>query len=116
MNIFYSLLISLALTLVLELLFAFVWGVRGKDLLLAVLVNILTNPFVVLLNFICTVYTALPPWLMKAVPEVLAVMAEWIIYRRFSQGIKKPLLFSVSVNAFSFFGGVLINILVRNII
>ena len=43
-----TLILSLALTLVLEGLFALIWGVRGKgDWLLLLLVNAVTNPIVV---------------------------------------------------------------------
>ena len=42
--------ISLALTLAVEVPVAFCWGLRRRDLLLCVLVNLLTNPAVVLLH------------------------------------------------------------------
>ena len=43
--------ISLGLTLLLELPVVYLWGVRKRrDLTLAVLVNVLTNPVVVLLH------------------------------------------------------------------
>ena len=43
--------VSLGLTLLLELPVAYYWGLRSRhDLTVAVLVNVLTNPAVVLLN------------------------------------------------------------------
>ncbi len=42
--------LSLGLTLLLEGTFVLVWGVRGRDLLLVLLANVLTNPAVVLLH------------------------------------------------------------------
>ena len=52
-------LFCLALTLAIELLLALLWGLRGQDLILCALANLLTNPAVVLLNLIFPV-----PWFL----------------------------------------------------
>ena len=49
MTMLLSMAAALGLTLVLELTFALIWGLRKKELLLVVLMNILTNPAVNLL-------------------------------------------------------------------
>ena len=74
--------VSLLLTLLFEEGFALVWGLRGKrELGLVALVNVLTNPPVVLLY-----YTAAGLWRWNAVPvtialEAAAVLVEWRCYR-----------------------------------
>ena len=106
--------ISLLLTLLLEEAFALAWGLRGKrELGLAALVNCLTNPPVVLLY-----YTAIWLWgwnaiLVTAVLEAAAVLVEWRCYRAFSEQLKKPFLFALLANLFSYGAGCVINLLWR---
>ena len=106
-----SLAVSLGLTLVLELPFALVTGKRGRDLALVCLVNVLTNPAVVLLYFLAAALTAIPPWVVKAVLEVAAVLVEALYYCRYGAGFRRPLLFSLGANAFSFMLGELISLI-----
>ena len=104
-----SLVVSLAVTLASELLVALIAGKRGKDLALVCLVNIVTNPAVVLLYFLAALYTELNRTAVKAVLETAAVLAEALIYRRYGDRFRRPLLFSLCANACSFGIGVLIN-------
>ena len=98
-----SLIISLALTLSLECGFFYLTGKRNKsDLLLVVMVNILTNPAVVLLYWLAASYTF---WNIKAVNvflELFAVLAEGCCYLRYGREIRRPFVFSLAANAFSF--------------
>ena len=104
--------ISLLLTLLLEELFAFLWGLRGKrELGLVALVNCLTNPPVVLLY-----YTAAGLWrwnwvLVTIVLETAAVLVEWLCYRAYSEQVRKPFLFALLINLFSYGAGCIINLL-----
>lgn len=106
------LVVSLALTLVFEEGFALIWGLRGKrELGLVALVNVLTNPPVVLLY-----YTAAGLWQWNAVPvtlvlEAAAVLVEWRCYRAFSEQVKRPFLFALLINLFSYGAGCVINLL-----
>lgn len=109
--IFLSLGISLALTLVLELGFAFVFKLRRKALLLTVLANILTNPAVVVLHLLLCRYYAFPEVAVISVLEISAVGIEALIYKTESS-IKRPFLFSLGANAFSYFCGLLIGALI----
>ncbi len=104
--------ISLILTVALELSAAAVLGIRGRDLLLTVIVNILTNPAVNAAYYILLGTTVLYPPMIKAVLEISAVAAEWLIYRKYGENIKRPLLLSIGLNGFSFFSGMLINKLI----
>lgn len=104
--------VSLLLTLIFEESFALVWGIRGRrELGLVALVNCLTNPPVVLLY-----YTATGLWHWNAVPvtlvlEAAAVLVEWRCYRAFSEQVKRPFLFALLINLFSFGAGCVINLL-----
>ena len=108
--IFKTLFISLMITLVLELLFCIVAGVRDrKDLFLAVLVNVLTNPFVVSMNYLTLFYTRWNRTLVVGVLEVGAVVVEGICYDKLGRKIKHPYLLSLLANAFSYGTGLVIN-------
>ena len=68
------------MTWLLELSFAFLLGIRrGKDLILIMLVNLMTNPAVVYLAL--TFRYSLPSWLLISMLESLAVMVEALYYR-----------------------------------
>ena len=103
---------SLALTLVLEELFALLWGLRGRrELTVVALVNVLTNPPVVLLY-----HTAVGLWGWNAVSvtvllESAAVAVEWRCYRLCSDQLRRPLLFALLANLFSYGAGRVINLL-----
>lgn len=95
--------LSLALTLMLEGIAALLWGLRKKNLLLLVLVNLLTNPAAVLLHAL------FPGWAVTAALEAGVVAAEGALYRRLGYGIRRPWLFSLCANGFSFCMGIVIN-------
>lgn len=104
MNILLSLAGSLLLTLSLELGFAMLWGVSRRDLPLVALVNVLTNPVVVLCYFLVkSVYPGILPQATLLL-EVMAIFTEgWLIGTR-SQ-IRSPWVFAVLANLFSFMIG-----------
>lgn len=96
--------ISLALTLVIEFAVGWCLGMRsGRQILLVVLVNILTNPAAVLLH-----------WLgIPQIPiEITVVLVEAVVYWLFSKdgswNIRNPVLMAVICNAVSWTGGILI--------
>lgn len=95
--------ISLLLTLVFEEAFALLWGLRGKrELTIIALVNILTNPVVVLTYHTCTGLFGWPVVPVTAVLEVGAVLVEWRCLHACSEQLKRPLLFAILANAFSY--------------
>lgn len=103
--------ISLALTLVLEEGFALAWGLRGRrELGLVALVNCLTNPPVVLLYHSAVWLTGWNPMAVAAVLESAAVLVEWRCYRAYSEQIKKPFVFALLINLFSYSVGCIINL------
>ena len=99
--------ISLGLTLVLESIFGLIWGITGKwDWLLLLLVNVVTNPIVVTLHYCVSTF-----WGFTIVLEVFAVVAEWLAYRKWGKSTHPAFLFSLCANCFSYFSGLLINLL-----
>jgi len=108
-----ALVVSLALTLALEAGFFLLAGMRDKkDMLLLVLVNIVTNPVVVLLYWLASVYT---DWnlVFVIIPlEIFAILIEGYCYNKYGRGFKRPYVFSVCANMFSYWTGVLIQFLI----
>lgn len=97
-------LISLVLTLIFEEGYAILWRVHGRDLWLVALVNVLTNPLVVLWH------NLVPGVLLgTALPEVCAVITEAVLYIRKDNRIKNPVWFAIAANAFSYGMGLIIN-------
>lgn len=109
----WTLLISLGLTIILELIFCLFFKLRGShNFSLVVLVNILTNPPVVLLNHLLRQNTDLPWVLLVLVLEITAVLVEGLYYRRYAEDIRRPFLFSLGANAFSYLSGLLITYII----
>ena len=112
-----SLALSLLLTLGLEIGFFLLvgrWFTSRRDtktLLLVVLVNVLTNPLVVLLYWLTVFYTDWNTAIVLIPLELFAVFAEGYYYRKYGACFRRPYLFSIAANAFSFGTGLLIQIL-----
>ncbi len=109
-GIFAALAISLGMTLVLELGFCCALKIRGwHDLLLVVLANTLTNPAVVLLHALMMNAGCAPEWTVVLPLELAAVLAEGLCYKLAAKKIKRPFLFSLGANAFSYAIGLVIS-------
>jgi hypothetical protein len=107
-----SLSLSFVLTIVLEAGFFLIVGKRDKrDFLLLVLVNILTNPIVVLIFWLVAVYTDCNPYIVLIPLEISAVMTEGFYYRKYGRCFSRPFIFSLSANMVSFGVGELIDML-----
>lgn len=102
-----SLVFSLGLTILLEFLFAFLWRIEKRNFRLVAAVNILTNPIVVGCHILTRLYFPFILTYVTIVLELLALVAEGIIYKRRSN-IKLPILFSLCANAFSYSVGVVL--------
>ena len=108
-EVLHSLLLSLGLTLLLEVPFCvLLFRVRGIDIFLVVLVNVLTNPAVVLAYLLLKPLIAFPVWLLVAALELAAVTVEAICYKYCSAGISRPILMSATANLFSYSIGLII--------
>jgi len=107
-----ALAISLSLTLVFEAGFFLITGKRKKkDLLLVIMVNVLTNPVVVLLYWLAHFYTNWNMILVLIPLELFAVLTEGFYYNKYGLNFKRPFLFSLAANAFSFTAGMLIQLI-----
>lgn len=98
-----SFVVSLTLTLLLEGILALFWGFRRRDLLLFVLANVLTNPPAMLLHILFR------GWAVVIVLELAVVAVEGFLFERLGERIKKPWLFSLLANTFSFSLGLIID-------
>ena len=108
-----ALAVSLALTLLVELDAALVYGVRSRyDLLVTCLVNVITNPLAVMSYLLLTRFTSLGPWAVKLPIEVLVLLSETLLFRKFAETVKKPLLYAAVLNIVSFSVGEVINHLI----
>jgi len=108
-----ALAISLILTLALETGFFFVTGKRDKkDLLLVILVNIITNPVVVMIYWLTMLHTDLNAVIIIIPLEVFAVLTEGYHYKKYGSSFKRPYLFSLAANIFSYGTGMLIQFIV----
>jgi len=104
-----ALVISLILTLILEAGFYLLVGKRNKkDLLLLVMVNIITNPVVVLSYWLAVLYMNWNPVLTVISLELGAILVEGFYYKKYGQDFKRPYLFSAAANTFSYGTGVLL--------
>lgn len=100
LNVF---ILSLFLTLLFELSVAAVFKVKGKDLLLLVLVNILTNPAAVLFSVLTGNRIIIQLFI-----EAVVILTEGWYYKKYSS-IKKGFLFSVVANVVSYGLGLILN-------
>ena len=103
-DIFLSLGVSLTLTLVLESCYAILHRVRGEDLRLVLLTNVLTNPAVVLFHQMTRRFWGSGLGLVTVVLELWAVGTEGYLYRSRSS-LKHPWRFSIGANLISYWIG-----------
>ena len=107
-----ALALSLLLTLLLEEGFALIWGLRARrELCLVALVNCLTNPPAVLLSRSAGLWLNWPDWAVVLPIEAAVVLVEWLCYRRGSEQLRRPFLFALLCNAFSYGVGCLLHLL-----
>ncbi len=112
MELLYSLGLSLLLTLVLEVSFVYLCRIRDKkDIILLIMVNILTNPLVVMSYYIAVHYGNMNRIAVVIVLELLAILTEGYYYRTYGRTFKHPFVFAVGANLFSFCIGQALNIL-----
>jgi len=98
-----SLAVSLPLTIVLEAGFFLLIGKRDKkDLLLLLLVNVITNPIVVLFYWLTVFYTNFNARFILIPLEIFAILTEGYYYKKHGNSFNRPYFFSFSANMISF--------------
>ena len=107
-------LISLTITLFIELSFAFILKYRGKDLINVLLVNILTNPLLNSIIVAINYYYGLKARnISLIILEILVVIVEGFIYHKYLTRKKiNGFLLSLILNIASYGLGLLINELI----
>ncbi len=110
-TVFLSLGISLLLTWLLEsIAYLFVKKKSLRDYIVLLLVNLLTNPVVVLVSVSLSL-TGAADVCLTAVLEVFAVVTEWQFYRMCAENIRRPFVFAFCANVFSYFTGLFLQLL-----
>ena len=107
-----SLLISLFLTIIIELTVSFIIGIKDKeDIKVVILVNICTNPIVVYIANCLMLFTNDFIYnIGVAILEMLVVMVEFVLYKKYLKFDKvSPFAISLINNVISFSIGVIIN-------
>lgn len=111
-DILLSLAISLLATLIIEEIIALIWKCSLKDQLIIALSNCVTNPIVVFAFIVLVLYLNANRILVSCVLELSATAAEAFLFRKISD-IKRPVLFSVTANAVSYFLGLTVSLFLR---
>ena len=107
-----SLLISLFLTIIIELTVSFIIGIRDKDdIKVVILVNICTNPIVVYIANCLMLFTNHFIYnIGVAILEILVVIVEFRLYKQYLKFDKlSPFVISLMNNVVSFLIGIIIN-------
>ena len=103
---------SFFLTLALEYPVLLLFRVRNRhDLLLALPVNLLTNPAAVALHLLLRPF--FPSLPLQALIETGVVLAEWKAWQVCGTAVRRPLLLSLCSNGFSWSAGMLLQHLLR---
>ena len=110
-----SLIISLVLTIIIELSIMLIIGIRGKDNIKVIIcANICTNPVVVYIaNIVSMLNNANLYITIVLILEVLVVIVEFIIYKKYLKFDKiSPFVISLLCNAISFGTGLVITYII----
>ncbi|MCR5522138.1 MAG: hypothetical protein K6F64_00685 [Clostridia bacterium] len=107
----YYMIKSLLLTVLFECALAFLLKTRKPlDLATVALAQAVTNPVVVVTNYLITVFIGMTAhYIALAVLEISAFLTEALIYRKLKTCRMNPFLFSFILNLFSFTAGEIIN-------
>lgn len=101
----------LLITIIIEVLISILLGLRKKDILNVILVNIVTNPLVVSIPVLINIeYGLFERHISLVILEVFALLFEFIIYKKYLNNKFKPFLLSLILNFSSYFVGEIINL------
>lgn len=112
MSLLFAMITALLLTLLFELSYAWVWGLRKKQLVMVILMNLMTNPAANALYSYAVTVLSFPSAAIALPLEAAAMIAEGLCCRNY---IKKPWLFVITCNVFSYAAGMLLQIFIRRI-
>lgn len=100
----YSLVVSLVLTWLIELLVLYLLGIRNRrDILTGIYVNMLTNPPAVFTANLLFIFAPNSAWLLIGIMEILVVLIEGFIFYKYLQFKQiNPWTLALLVNVISF--------------
>lgn len=102
--------VCLGMSILLEMGVALLAGIRGrKNLLIVALVQIMTNPLAVLAMLWCMFNLRWHHAAYELSIECVVVIVEWLIYKKFLTSLKRPFVFSLAANYFSYSFGIVLN-------
>ena len=113
MHILEMFLFSLVLTLIIETIVAWLLGVSMHGLKVVWLVNVLTNPPAVCVNWLLGIrFPALPLFIKQLPIEAVVILVETGIYQSFAGeakwGVRNPIALAVVANLVSYCSGLLL--------
>ncbi len=102
-------LIPLFLTVLIEETAAYLLGLRGKDLLLVLLVNVITNPVLVTLSLTLMYYISVGTGqiLTYLILEPIVIYVEYRFFDMYLSAKRDPFRLSLILNLLSITGGIL---------
>ena len=102
---------ALILTILIETFFAFLLGLRKKDLINVVLVNIMTNPLVFIVPLWVNIrYGLWPRHITLFLFEMFALLSEGFVYSKYLKYKNiNPYILSLILNLASYVTGLIIN-------
>lgn len=110
------LLYPLGLTIIIEEIAAIIWGCRKIRELAAVLwINAVTNPLVTLLRYFSNqqIHFEGASVVTIVVLELAVLIAEWRLFKKFLPRLSHPFVFSLTLNAASYAGGLLLPVFLK---
>ena len=114
MYIFRLFFIPWLVTIAVEETAAVIWKCRSaRELLTVLIVNTVTNPAVTLVRLALN-RNVPDPGIRKAaviVIEVIVVLAEWLLFRKFMERKRNYFLFSIVLNGLSYGAGLLLPVI-----
>lgn len=112
-----SLIISVVLTVTIEVALSLLLGLRGeKNIETVIWINCITNPVVVgMTNLIYMLSQNLTARnIVLAILEIVVIFAEGFLFEKFLKNIKiKPYIYSLYLNALSFSTGLIISLIIK---
>lgn len=99
----------LILTIIFECIAGFLLGLRNKDIVLVIMVNIITNPLLVYICVTLMYYLGIDKayLITYLLLEPIVIVVEWLIYRQYLSKKMNYLLLSVILNIVSIIGGLI---------
>lgn len=106
------LVLSFVITLAVEMIAGWLWGIRSKSGIYVIfLVNLITNPLLVTAKICCSVFLPIETVkLLMFLAEICAVWpAEGFLYSKRLYGCRHPYLFAAAANVLSYGAGILLS-------